>query len=71
MKPRGIDALLRQSYDPDPALRKWAVRELCPCELKLNDPDAWDRILEMTSDCNVGVRRNALHTLIDGSPRGA
>ena len=69
MKPRGIDELLRQSYDPDPTLRKWAVRELCPCELKLNDSDTWDRILEMTSDFNVGVRRNALHALIDGSPR--
>ena len=69
MKARTIDDALRESYAPDPALRKRAVRALCPCELKVNDSDVWDRILELTRDRDVGVRRNALHTLIDGSPR--
>ena len=69
MQPRTIDEVLRETYDADPALRKRAVRELCPCELKVNDSEAWDRILELTRDRAVGVRRNALHTLIDGSPR--
>ena len=61
--------MLRETYDADPALRKRAVRELCPCELKVNHSETWDRILELTCDRDVGVRRNALHTLIDGSPR--
>ncbi len=69
MQPRTIDEVLRETYDPDPALRKQAVRDLCPCELKLNDAATWDRILELTCDPDLGVRRNALHTLIDGSPR--
>jgi HEAT repeat protein len=69
MQPKPIDEVLRETYDADPALRKRAVRQLCPCLLKLNDRQAWDRILELTRDGDLGVRRNALHTLIDGSPR--
>lgn len=69
MQPRPIEEVLRETYAPDPALRKSAVRLLCPCELKVNDRAAWDRILELTRDRDLGVRRNALHTLVDGSPR--
>jgi hypothetical protein len=69
MKARRIDALLEASHDPDPHARKVAVRELCPCALKVNDARAWDRVLELTRDSNRDVRRIALHTIIDGSPR--
>lgn len=65
-----IRHLLAASRDPDPEVRRRAVRELCPCQVKRNDPDVWERVFEMTRDPNVRVRRNALHGMIDGSPAG-
>lgn len=62
-------ALLDASRDPDPEVRRQAVRELCPCEVKRNDPEVWSRVFELTQDPNQRVRRNALHGMIDGSPR--
>jgi HEAT repeat protein len=64
-----IDELLQATHDPDPGVRKVATRELCPCEVKVNDPRVWDRVLQMAADPDRDVRRIALHTLIDGSPR--
>lgn len=69
MKPQVIDELLRETYDRDPAVRKHATRELCPCSLHVDRAEVWERIFELTEDDDVGVRRIALHTLIDGSPR--
>lgn len=69
MQPAAIESLVAETYDPDPSVRKQATRELCPCEIKVNRPDVWKRILELTRDPDLGVRRTALHTLVDGSPR--
>lgn len=69
MEPRTIDDVLNESYSAKPAVRKAAVRDLCPCELKIDHAQVWDRILELTRDPDAGVRRGALHSLIDGSPR--
>jgi vesicle coat complex subunit len=65
---RQIQEVLAASRDPDPEIRRQAVRELCPCEVKRIDDDVWDRVFEMTRDPSVRVRRNALHGMIDGSP---
>ena len=69
MQTRTLDDVLQDSYSAKPAERKRAVRELCPCELKIDNSRVWNRILELTRDENVGVRKGALHSLIDGSPR--
>ena len=69
MQREDIDFLLGQTKHPDANVRREAVRELCPCELKFNSEVAWDRLLEMASDEDVRVRRNGLHVLCDGSPR--
>ena len=63
-----IQQILEASRDPDPEIRRLAVRDLCPCEVKRTDASVWDRVFEMTRDPNVQVRRNALHGMIDGSP---
>ncbi len=63
-----VDSLLEQSRDPEASVRKKAVRELCPCEIKFNSAPAWDRLIEMVEDPDVDVRRNVFHVLIDGSP---
>lgn len=64
-----LASLLRDTHDSDPVVRRHAARELCPCEIKVNERRVWDRILELCRDRDVSVRRSALHTMIDGSPR--
>lgn len=64
-----VEYLLQLTRNADAKLRKAAVRELCPCELKFNSQPVWDRLIEVAKDTNVGVRRNVLHVLCDGSPR--
>ncbi len=68
MASRTLEDVLEASRDPDPEIRRKAVRSLCPCEVKRNDAEVWSRILEMTQDSDVRVRRNAMHGMIDGSP---
>ena len=69
MQRRALDQLLQATGAADPAMRKRATRELCPCEPKRSSPEAWDRIFASICDPDPGVWCQALHTLIDGSPR--
>ena len=62
-----IEEVLEAIYAPDPTCRQQAVRDLCPGELKFNHPAVWDRLVEMTRDPVVSVRRNALHSLTDSA----
>ena len=64
-----VSALVEATRSPNARERRQAVRELCACRLKANHREAWDRVLELSGDPDVNVRRNALHVLIDGSPR--
>lgn len=60
---------LALTFDPDPKVRKLAVHNLCPCEVKHNVPPVWDRLLAMVDDPDAKVRSQVLHTLCDGSPK--
>jgi hypothetical protein len=42
---------------------------MCPCHVKANVPQVWERLIEMTTDDDVGVRLDVVHALADGSPR--
>jgi hypothetical protein len=64
-----IEDLLAFTRSDDARERNEALRELCPCHVKFNDPRIWDRTLEMASDSDVKVRSTVLHLLCDGSPR--
>jgi HEAT repeat protein len=64
-----IDEVIDLSHDPDPKQRAEAVRVMCPCQLKMDIPRVWDRLIEMAQDENVNVRSNVFHVLADGSPR--
>jgi HEAT repeat protein len=64
-----IESLLEQSSDPDPKVRAAALRNLCPCHVKRNEPLVWDRVLELADDPSIEVRRQVFHLLGDGSPR--
>jgi hypothetical protein len=64
-----VAELVELSHDPDPKTRKVAVINLCPCHVRANFPDAWDRVVEMAADPDPVVRRAVVHMLADGSPR--
>jgi hypothetical protein len=64
-----IDELLERTSSPDAAERAEALRSLCPCHVKRNEPRVWDRILLLANDSSPKVRSNAFHLLADGSPR--
>ena len=68
MKAHQLESVLDQTRDSDAETRRVAVRGLCPCALKRNARAAWDRLLEMTGDPDLAVRRNVFHVLCDGSP---
>ena len=64
-----VDELIELTEDADPKVRKIALANLCPCHVRADFPNAWDRILAMTEDPDPSVRRTLVHRLADGSPR--
>jgi hypothetical protein len=64
-----IAALIDQTFDPDPRMRKNALKEMCPCHIHANVPIIWERIIALVEDSDLSVRKVALHALGDGSPR--
>ena len=64
-----IAATLEQTRNPDPSVRRTAIRALCPCHVQANRPEIWDTLIVLAADPNADVRRDVLHTLADGSPR--
>ena len=65
----GLEEVLELTRDRDPRQRTWAVRQLCPCHLKHNAAQVWDRLIAMATDDDPHVRSTVLHVLCDGSPR--
>lgn len=63
-----ISEYLERTRDPNPQKRRKALKDLCPCHVRADIPDLWDRIFECLADENGGVRDQALHALGDGSP---
>jgi len=68
MNSERVEAILSETHDTDPARRRRAVAELCPCHVRSNHDAVWERILELVSDSDLGVRRLVFHSMIDGSP---
>src|SRR5437762_9669787 len=64
-----IDGLLEQTQSDDEAARAAALRSLCACHVKRNEPRVWDRILALVDDSSPRVRTHVFHLLADGSPR--
>ena len=46
-----------------------ALLTLCPCHVRSDVTQIWDRMFEMQVDEDAGVRSIILHNLTDGSPR--
>jgi len=64
-----LDKFLELTHDEDPATRKAALRQLCPCHVKHDVEIFWNRIIEMNKDPDPVVRYQVLHNLCDGSPK--
>mmetsp|Transcript_18904 Transcript_18904/g.34236 ORF Transcript_18904/g.34236 Transcript_18904/m.34236 type:complete len:104 (+) Transcript_18904:445-756(+) len=46
-----------------------ALEQICPCKLGSHDDDEiWMKVIQMVDDGDLGVRKQVLHTLCDGSP---
>lgn len=45
-----ISEYLQRTYDSDPRKRKKALKDLCPCHVRADIPQLWDRIFELLSD---------------------
>ncbi len=63
-----VEAILSSTHDEDPARRRRAVTELCPCHVRADNDLVWDRIFELAADPDLGVRRLVFHAMVDGSP---
>jgi HEAT repeats len=64
-----IARALDLTHDGEARVRQAALMNLCPCHLRADRPEVWERVLAMAADPDPGVRRQAVHTLADGSPR--
>lgn len=69
MKSQEILDLLEATENPNVKVRKAALLQLCPCHVRFNCDEVWNRIIELQSDSDAGVRSIVLHNLCDGSPR--
>ena len=63
-----IDTVIALTKHKSPVVRQKALREMCPCRVKNDLSEFWDRVLEMRNDEDANVRYQALHDLCDGSP---
>lgn len=63
-----VEDYIKWTFHPNPQERKKALKELCPCHVRADLDQVWERILECTNDSDPLVRDQALHALGDGSP---
>ena len=68
MRSDDIEQALGHTLDPDAKTRRAALHRLCPCQVRSDVPEIWDRLLEMQGDPDLTVRSIILHNLCDGSP---
>jgi len=61
--------MLELSKSEDARERLRALREFCPCKVRKDFDEVWDRVFEMTDDTDEAVRYQVLHTLCDGAPQ--
>ena len=65
---QALKEMLEKTHDKDPQVRKVALRKICPCRVREDVKEFWDRIVEMSKDEDANVRYQAMHNLCDGSP---
>ena len=54
---------------PSARVRVAALEQICPCRIwGFDDEEIWNKVFAMSNDPDLGVRKQVLHTLCDGSP---
>ena len=43
---------------------------MCPCHVKRDVPEFWERVFELADDEDKDIRFQILHNMCDGSPPG-
>lgn len=64
-----LEDFLELTKNESPLIRKKALKNLCPCKVKSDIEQVWNRVFEMYDDPDENVRYQVLHTLCDGSPK--
>ena len=63
-----IDEIIEITRNNDVEIRLKAVQQLCPCKVKFDHEEFWDRLFEMVNDPDAKVRMQVFHNICDGSP---
>lgn len=63
-----IETIISLTKHSSARVRQRALKEMCPCRVKDDLTEFWERVLEMVSDDAANVRFQVLHTICDGSP---
>ena len=64
-----ISELIQLTKHNDQQIKLKAVQALCPCRLKRDFEDVYDRLFELSLDEDPKVRYQVLHNICDGSPQ--
>ena len=51
-----IETIIALTHHPVPRVRKRALVEMCPCRVKQDLTDFWERVFEMVNDDSADVR---------------
>jgi len=63
-----IDELIALTHHTNPHIRLKALQQMCPCHTQENIEKFWKRMFEIVEDPELGIRKQVLHNLCDGSP---
>ena len=63
-----IYEILELTKHEDNEIRLAAASQLCPCKVKGDIEEFWDRVFEMVEDPDAKIRARILHIICDGSP---
>jgi len=63
-----ITEIIQLSKHEEKDVRFAAVKQFCPCKVRKDIDEFWNRVFEMVEDEDPRVRYQILHTICDGSP---
>jgi hypothetical protein len=61
--------LITQTQNSNPKVRLQALKEMCPCKVKIDIDALWKQIFLLCDDPDPLVRYQVLHTICDGCPK--
>eukprot|EP01118_Nematostelium_gracile_P001108 TRINITY_DN11134_c0_g1_i1.p1 TRINITY_DN11134_c0_g1~~TRINITY_DN11134_c0_g1_i1.p1 ORF type:complete len:114 (+),score=24.21 TRINITY_DN11134_c0_g1_i1:122-463(+) len=64
-----FEDLMNKTKSKDAVVRKKALKEFCPCNVRKDIDLIWERIMEMVDDDSPTVRYQVVHNLCDGAPK--